>query len=123
MVRSLLYYKQRENKENLENKVFVLINIKVCRRIYKMNVLVKEFVGASFTKEDAIVLREFIRDNLDKKVQLDFSDIDRVPTTFFWCLLTDLFNENGREYVLDKINVKNLSNQRDFRRVTMGTAF
>lgn len=88
-----------------------------------MDVVVKDFVGTSFTKEDAIVLREFIRDNLDKKVQLDFSDIDRVPTTFFWCLLTDLFNENGREYVLDKINVKNLSNQRDFRRVTMGTAF
>lgn len=88
-----------------------------------MDVLVKDFVGASFTKEDAIVLRELIRDNLDQKVHLDFSDIDRVPTTFFWCLLTDLFNENGREYVLDKINVKNLSNQRDFRRVALGTAF
>ncbi|WP_027632482.1 STAS-like domain-containing protein [Clostridium hydrogeniformans] len=92
-----------------------------------MEVLVKSVIGIDFDSEDAIVLREFLRDLLNEETRdeviLDFSDIDRVPTTFFCSLLTDLINTKGRDYIINKLGVKNLSNSRDYRRVLLGTAF
>ena len=92
-----------------------------------MEVLVKSIIGINFNNDDAIVLREFIRGLLSEETRdeviLDFSDIERVPTTFFCSLLTDLINTKGRDYIIDKLDVKNLSNSRDYRRVLLGTAF
>ncbi|WP_055665752.1 STAS-like domain-containing protein [Desnuesiella massiliensis] len=88
-----------------------------------MDIKVKEVLGTKFSDEDAIVLRNYIKANMDKELILDFSDINKVPTTFLCCLFTELIYTEGRDYIFSRINVKNLSNYRDYRRVVLGTAF
>lgn len=88
-----------------------------------MDIKVKDIIGTNFENEDAIVLREHIRENLNHGVILDFSDINKVSTSFLCCLFTDLIYTEGRDYIFRQINVKNLSNHRDFTRVVLGTAF
>ncbi|WP_040214270.1 STAS-like domain-containing protein [Clostridium polynesiense] len=88
-----------------------------------LNVKVKDFLGESFAVEDAILLRGFILDNIGQDIQLDFSDIDKVPTTFLCCLFSELINTQGRDYIFRHINVKNLSNINNYNRVVLGTSF
>ena len=61
--------------------------------------------------------------NLNENVELDFDGIDRVSTTFLTCLFTNMINKKGRENIISKINVKNLSNYTDYSRVVAGTTF
>lgn len=88
-----------------------------------MIVNVKDFLGEDFTIEDAIILREHIQRNLNENIELDFDGVQKVSTTFLNCLFTDLINKEGRDYIINKVCVKNLSNQRNFSRVVRGTAF
>ena len=88
-----------------------------------MKVNVKEFLGENFAIEDAIILREHIKNNLNDEVTLDFEGLDRVPSTFLTCLFNELINENGREAIFNAVNVKNLTNYNDFAGVVMGTTF
>lgn len=88
-----------------------------------MKVNVREFLGARINVEDAIILRDYIENNLNENVELDFSGIDRVSTTFLTCLFTDMINKEGRENIISKINVNNLSNYTDYSRVVAGTTF
>ena len=88
-----------------------------------MMINVKEFLGENFAIEDAIILRDQIKDNLNEEVVLDFEGLDKVPTTFLTCLFSELINEKGREAIFDAVNVKNLTNYNDFSRVVMGTTF
>ncbi|MBP1890210.1 hypothetical protein J2Z53_001800 [Clostridium moniliforme] len=88
-----------------------------------MMINVKEFLGENFAVEDAIILRDQIKDNLNEEVVLDFEGLDKVPTTFLTCLFSELINEKGREAIFDAVNVKNLTNYNDFSRVVMGTTF
>ncbi|MDY6011632.1 STAS-like domain-containing protein [Clostridium sp.] len=88
-----------------------------------MMINVKEFLGENFAIEDAIILREHIKNNLNNEITLDFEGLDRVPSTFFICLFNELINQNGREAIFNAINVKNLTNYNDFSRVVMGTTF
>ncbi len=88
-----------------------------------MIINVREFLGENFAVEDAIVLREQIKNNLNEEVVLDFEGLDRVPSTFLNCLFSELINRNGRETIFNAINVKNLTNYNDFSRVVMGTTF
>lgn len=88
-----------------------------------MRINVREFLGEKINVEDAIVLRDYIEGNLNGEVELDFNGVDRVPTTFLTCLFTDMINKEGRENIISKINVKNLSNYRDYSRVVAGTTF
>lgn len=88
-----------------------------------MIINVREFLGKDYSIEDAIVLREYIQENIDKKIELDFEGLDRIPTTFLCCLFTDLINRQGRDYIIENIGVKNLSNYRDYSRVVIGTTF
>ena len=87
------------------------------------NIKIKDFLGEKYSTEDAILLREIIKNNLSDGVELDFQGFDRIPTTFLNCLFSDLFNKLGREYVFKQIYVKNLSNYNDYSRVVLGTAF
>ena len=66
-----------------------------------MNIKVRDLLGDNYSIEDAILLREIIRNNLDQGAILDFDGYDRVPSTF----------------------LINLSNYRDYSRVVLGTAF
>ena len=50
-----------------------------------LSIKVKDFLGEGFKIEDAILLREWIKNNIDSKITLDFQDIDKVPSTFFCC--------------------------------------
>ncbi|MGG7079145.1 STAS-like domain-containing protein [Clostridium sardiniense] len=88
-----------------------------------MMINVREFLGENFAVEDAIVLREQIKENLNDEVVLDFEGLDRIPSTFLTCLFSELINQNGREAIFNAVNVKNLTNYNDFSRVVMGTTF
>ena len=88
-----------------------------------INIKVKDFLGDSYSIEDAILLREIVKNNLDIGVSLDFEGFDRIPTTFLICLFSDLINKLGRDYIFKQIDVKNLSNYNDYSRVVLGTAF
>ena len=89
----------------------------------KKNVKVREILGKECNIEDAILLREIIRNNLEDGIQLDFEGVNRVATTFLNCLLNDLITKYGRKYVFQQVDIKNLSNVRDFSRVVLGTTF
>ncbi|WP_055071849.1 STAS-like domain-containing protein [Clostridium massiliamazoniense] len=88
-----------------------------------MLIKVKDFLGDNFNVEDAIVLRDFITKHLEENVELDFEGLSRVSTTFLTCLFNDLINKVGRDTVITKIGVKNLSNINDYSRVVKGTTF
>ena len=88
-----------------------------------MNIKVRDLLGDNYSIEDAILLREIIRNNLEDGIQLDFEGVNRVATTFLNCLLNDLITKYGRKYVFQQVDVKNLSNYRDYSRVVLGTAF
>lgn len=88
-----------------------------------MEIKIKNVLGSDITIEDAILLREMIRTNLNTGVILDFEGIIRVPSTFLNLLLGDLINGFGREFVFKQISVKNLSNYKDYSRVVLGTTF
>ena len=76
----------------------------------KKNVKVREILGRECNIEDAILLREIIKNNLEDGIQLDFEGFNRIPTTFLNCLLSDLIEKFGRKYISKQIDVKNLSN-------------
>lgn len=88
-----------------------------------MEIKIKNVLGSDITIEDAILLREMIRTNLNTGVILDFEGIIRVPSTFLNLLLGDLINSFGREFVFKQVSVKNLSNYKDYSRVVLGTTF
>lgn len=88
-----------------------------------INIKIKDYLEEKYSIEDAILLREIIKNNLDLGVTLDFEGFDRIPTTFLTCLFSDLINKLGREYIFKQISVKNLSNYNDYSRVVLGTAF
>lgn len=88
-----------------------------------MKIMVKELLGENFAIEDAILLRDYIEKNIEEEIELDFYGLDRISTSFLCCLFTDLINSFGRDYIINKINVKNLSNIRDYSRVIKGTTF
>lgn len=88
-----------------------------------MNVKVREYLGENFAVEDAILLRSLINDNMGEKIVLDFEGVNRIPSTFLCCLFTNLINVKGREFILEHINVKNLSNYADYSRVVKGTMY
>lgn len=88
-----------------------------------MKINVRELLGDKINVEDAIILRDYIENNLDGNVELDFNGIDRVSTAFLTCLFTDIINKVGRDNIISKINVKNLSNYTDYSRVVAGTTF
>lgn len=87
-----------------------------------MMINVREFLGENFGIEDAIFLREAIKDSKEAVV-LDFEGLKRVPSTFFISLFQDLINQQGREAIFNNVSVKNLTNANDFSRVVMGTTF
>lgn len=88
-----------------------------------MEIKVKDILGENITIEDAILLREMIRNNLNVGVSLDFSGFKRIPTTFLNTLFGDLINSFGRNFIFSQVGVKNLSNYTDYSRVVLGTTF
>ena len=88
-----------------------------------MEIKVKEILGEDITIEDAILLREMIRNSLNIGVLLDFEGVKRVPTTFLNMLFGDLINSCGRDFIFKQVDVKNLSNHTDYSRVILGTTF
>lgn len=88
-----------------------------------MNINVKELLGDKINVEDAIILRDSIKDYIDEGVTLDFMGLENIPSTFLSCLFGDLINQSGRDTIFNKVSVKNLTNYNNYSRVVMGTAF
>lgn len=89
----------------------------------KIDIRVKDFLGDSYGCEDAILLREIIKNNLTSGVILDFEGITKISSAFLTSLFSDLIIKLGRDYVFNQIDVKNLSNYNDYSRVVLGTTF
>ncbi|MEG0856451.1 MAG: STAS-like domain-containing protein [Terrisporobacter sp.] len=88
-----------------------------------MDIKVRDILGDNICIEDAILLREIIRTNINIGVILDFEGFDRISSVFLNTLLSDLINKFGRDYIFKQVNVKNLSNYTDYSRVVLGTTF
>ena len=88
-----------------------------------MDIKVRDILGENLSIEDAFLLREIIRTNINIGVYLDFEGFEKVSSVFLNSLLSDLINRFGREYIFRQVNVKNLSNYKDYSRVVLGTAF
>lgn len=88
-----------------------------------MEIKVREILGETVAVEDAIVLRSYINKYINEKITLDFEGFAKIPTTFLNCLFYDLMNLVGRDYIINNINVKNMSNYCDYSRVVRGTTF
>ncbi len=88
-----------------------------------MSINVKKVLGNIINVEDAIVLRNYLQEIEGENIELDFEGIDRVPSTFLNCLFADMINKEGRDAIVNKIEVKNLSNYNDYSRVVLGTTF
>lgn len=88
-----------------------------------MEIKVRDFLGDTVAVEDAIVLRDYMNQYINEPITLDFEGYDKIPTTFLNCLFSDLINGAGRDYIINNINVKNISNYNDYSRVVMGTTF
>lgn len=86
-------------------------------------IMVKDLLGANPSVEDAIILKQIINSNLDESVVLDFTDVQDITCPFFANLLTDMFYKRGREKVIKNLQVKNLKNEKDFRRIVLGTSY
>lgn len=88
-----------------------------------MEIRVIDFIGKNYRCEDAIFLREIVKNNLVDGVVLDFDGFNRISTTFLTCLFSDLIIKFDREYIFKQVSVKNLSNYIDYSRVVLGTTF
>lgn len=88
-----------------------------------MIINVKEMLGDTINIEDAIVVRDAVKDHISEGVTLDFTGIENIPSTFLTCLFGDLINKAGRDAIFNSISVKNLTNYNNYSRVVMGTAF
>ena len=89
----------------------------------KLSINVKEILGTNYSCEDAILLREIIKSNINSGVELDFDGYSRISTTFLTCLFSELVRNFDRNFIFNQINVKNLSNKNDYSRVVLGTTF
>lgn len=88
-----------------------------------MEIKVRDILGDKICIEDAILLREIIRNNINVGVTLDFKGFERIPSTFLNALFSDLIYKFGRTFIFKQIDVKNLSNTTDYSRVVLGTTF
>lgn len=88
-----------------------------------MDIKVRDILGENISIEDAFLLREIIRTNINIGVTIDFEGFERVSSVFLNTLLSDLINKFGREYIFKQVSVKNLSNYTDYSRVVLGTTF
>lgn len=84
---------------------------------------VREIIGTDFNSEDAILVKRLIKENIQEDITLDFEGVSNVPKGFFASLLFDVMGVQDRDYYISHLNVKNLSNSKDFRRVLWGTSF
>ncbi|MEA4825704.1 STAS-like domain-containing protein [Clostridium sp. JNZ J1-5] len=85
-------------------------------------IMVKDILGANVNPEDAIILREMIDNCLESDVVLDFKEVKKISGAFFATLLTELMCKKGRNYVSERLKVKNLTNLKEFNRVLLGTS-
>lgn len=88
-----------------------------------MEIKVIDVLGKNIGIEDAILLREIIRTHINVGVTVDFEGFEDVSAVFLNTLLSDLIYKFGREYIFKQVNVKNLSNYKNFSRVVLGTTF
>ena len=49
--------------------------------------------------------------------------MDKIPSTFFFTLFSDLIYNKGRNFIIDKIKITNLKNPDAFNRMIKGTNF
>lgn len=84
---------------------------------------VKDYIGTDIRPEDAILLKKVVRENLPQDITLDFEGIKRIPSSFYSNLLVDIMGTENRSFVASHLKVKNLKDEKDFKRVLFGTNF
>ncbi|MCY6370030.1 hypothetical protein [Clostridium ganghwense] len=83
---------------------------------------INDFLGEEIKYEDEVLLREFVEDNIDESIIIDFQNRKDIPITLFSSLLTEMMCKKGRDYIASHLTVKNLPNIKAFKRVINGTS-
>ena len=88
-----------------------------------VKLVVKNITDGNTSQDDATLLKQIIHENIGQYIELDFSGIDKIPSTFFFTLFSDLIYNKGRNFIIDKIKITNLKNPDAFNRMIKGTNF
>ncbi|MCY6354586.1 STAS-like domain-containing protein [Clostridium sp. ZS2-4] len=86
-------------------------------------IMVKEVLGTDIKPEDAIILKEMVESYLDDNITLDFIDLQNVSCAFLSNLLMEMMYKRGRKHVIEHLKVKNLTNEKAFNRILLGTSY
>ena len=88
-----------------------------------VRLIVKNITGGNTSQEEATLLKHIIYENIDEYIELDFLDMDKIPSTFFFTLFSDLIYNKGRNFIIDRIKIVNLKNPDAYNRMINGTNF
>lgn len=84
---------------------------------------IRDYTGVDVRAEDALLLKKIVRENLSQDVTLDFEGVKSIPSNFYTNLLVDIMDTENRSFVVDHLKVKNLTDEKNFKRVLYGTNF
>ena len=84
---------------------------------------IKNITGGNTSQEEATLLKQIIYENIEEYIELDFLDMDKIPSTFFFTLFSDLIYNKGRNFIIDRIKIVNLKNPDAYNRMINGTNF
>ena len=83
----------------------------------------KNITGGKTSQEEATLLKQIIYENIEEYIELDFLDMDKITSTFFFTLFSDLIYNKGRNFIIDRIKIVNLKNPDAYNRMINGTNF
>lgn len=83
---------------------------------------INDFLGEELRHEDTVLLKVFIKENIEEGIVIDFQNRKNIPITVFSSILVEMMCEKGRDYVTEHLRVKNLPNVKAFKRVLKGTS-
>lgn len=88
-----------------------------------VKLIVKNITGGNTSQDEATLLKQIIYENLEEYIELDFLGMDKIPSTFFFTLFSDLIYNKGRNFIIDRIKITNLKNPDAYNRMINGTNF
>lgn len=88
-----------------------------------VKIIVKNITGGNTSQDEATLLKQVIYENIEECIELDFIDMDKIPSTFFFTLFSDLIYSKSRSFIINNIKIKNLKNIDSYNRMINGTNF
>ena len=88
-----------------------------------IKLIVKNITDGNTSQDEATLLKQIIYENIEDYIELDFSGMDKIPSTFFFTLFSDFIYNKNRNFIIDKIKITNLKNPDSYNRMINGTNF